>query len=535
MRITEHYAWTRLTEEQQWNLRKDPALFSNWMLREQLRVADSFSYTITNYGTIVTAEGVPPQALGPLLWSAQKEKIIPALEQHKIDMTVDKTRRCGLTTITSVYEGWKAGLSRLFPTCKEVNISMGQRESDEIMDLIRLFLDELPPYLRPIYGAHRDPSSGKKSGRDTVSFIRFANRQASIKALPATPRAGRSLAATDLFLDELAHYPAGLAAKIITSSRSVTEGGGRRIVGSSGNKRIGDGKSFYDIALKDKTSYEAAIARGDPPTKNFIFVSVWEREDRTKEWYDAERLEYPTDADFQQENPETFEQSFGGGGAGMAYSEDWLAACLKLGAEYDRQLAAFEIANPLDDELWLGADWGKNSAAVYLHPLKPFDLYVRGEFLAYETSTLSAETFSAGAYAQAKLLERQTPAGQLWGGYQLRHACYDAAGAQQAISLRNALPEDVSLTPVPFGEYKTTTVEFARVMMRRTFEGQELGRMAISPTGCPQLVKELQSLEVDEEGKIIKPKSGGVTDHAHDAWIAVLAPWADKWANEYRS
>jgi len=488
------------TEAERELIQSDELANALFVEEEKEKVGQSFLYFLENYGSHLPADGGSPEPLQ--MWDYQpKMAEVLAIGNDTICL---KSRRIGFTLIVCHYLVWIAGLSDEKPGARCIAISKNQRDADELLATCRSIVNCLPPYLRPAIGAEAKSAQGQL-GKETTKHFSFPLRDgASIRSLPASSSAARSYTATVLFLDELAFHQN--ADEVWVSAKPTTEGGGQVIVGSTGNGRSGDGKHF--CFLWEQAEREKIM---EP-----IFISWRDREDRTQEWYDETAKTMPTLDKMQQEYPDNPDEAFSGQSENLAFSITSLAEAERTGKEFDNLLTENNLPEAAD-EIEIGIDWGLNSAAVIVYPLAGFGFYIIDELVS---NTDDAETFSKNTLALAfqYAQEHNTKIGRVF---------YDAAGAQQMKSFQRISPPDIRITKVPFNKYKTRTVEFIRLLLKRTKAKEPIGTIAISAR-CEETLKQMRDIKQMEDGRLHKGN-----DHSVDALIAALSQRAVEWDKNY--
>lgn len=463
--------------------------------------AAGFVYFLENYACHRPTGGGDVEPLE--LWPYQRDDMAPALPEER-GVVCLKSRRVGFTLIVIHYLVWRAALKDRNARC--VAISKNAEDASALLDTARLIINHLPPAIRPLTGAQsgqRGPDG--KPGRDNTKVFSFPGTGGQIQSFASSKGAGRSHSATVLFLDELAHIPDGKAEPIWVSALPTIEGGagrdGQVIVGSTGNGKYGDGATFFEV-------WSAAEA-GNSVLKP-IFVSAKDRADRTPfdEWYKRTLALIGSPEMMAQEYPLNSGEALAGQQSGLAFNSSHINAAEAKG----REIEAGGKIIPAGGGIWLGIDWGANSASVFVYPTAGAGLFIAHELVS---ATDDAETFAKAvlSFANAE--------------HKLEQAYYDSAGAQPMRSFARMAPGLV-ITAVPFAKYKRQTVEHIRLLLKRTFDGEETGTIAISPS-CETLLSQMRSLRVKEDGAIDKR----LPDHTFDALIAASAEHGEIWHRRY--
>lgn len=494
--------YLKTSKEERELLKSDELAYAVFVEEEKAKVGESFTYFLENYGSHQPADGGAPEPL--IMWNYQP-KIAEILEKGE-DTICLKSRRIGFTLIVCHYLVWTAGLSAKTPGARCIAISKNQRDADELLATCRTIVNCLPDYLRPAIGSEAKDDTGQVGKESTKHFSFPLRSGASIRSLPSSSSAARSYTATLLFLDELAFHTN--SDEVWVASKPTTEGGGQVITGSTGNGRSGDGAHFY--YLWEQAKKENIM---EP-----IFIPWYDREDRTQEWYDNTLKTMPTVDKMRQEYPATADEAFAGQAENLAFSASAITAAEELGLKYDKMMASGEMP-PADGGVFLGIDWGLNSAAVVVYPLAGFGFYLADELV---TNTDDAETFSRKAIELGGKYAAR-------GGGELERAYYDAAGAQQMKSFQRISPPHIRVTGIPFNKYKMRSLEFTKMLLKRTLAGDEIGFIAISRR-CKVTLTQMRDIKQKEDGRLEKGN-----DHSVDAVLAAMAQQGVIWDREFHN
>jgi hypothetical protein len=489
----------KTTPEERKLLKEDKIAYQVFIEEEKKKVGESFVYFLENYGSHQPADGGAPEPL--IMWNYQP-KIAKVLEKGQ-DTICLKSRRIGFTLIVCHYLVWTAGLSAKTPGARCIAISKNQRDADELLATCRTIVNCLPDYLRPAIGSEAKDDTGQVGKESTKHFSFPLRAGASIRSLPSSSSAARSYTATLLFLDELAFH--NNSDEVWVSSKPTTEGGGQVITGSTGNGRSGDGGHFY--YLWEQARKEEIM---EP-----IFIPWYDREDRTQKWYDDTMKTMPTEDKMRQEYPATAEEAFAGQAENLAFSASAISAAEKLGAQYDEMFSQGALPPP-DGNIFVGIDWGLNSAGIVVYPLAGFGFYLAAELV---TNTDDAETFSKKIIDLGGKVAKRN-------GSELERAYYDAAGAQQMKSFQRIAPPEIRVTGIPFNKYKMRSLEFTRMLLKRTQQGEEIGFIAISKR-CKETLTQMKDIKQKDDGRLEKGN-----DHSVDAVLAAMAQQSVIWDRE---
>ena len=150
--------------------------------------------------------------------------IVDCLENNRFNI-LRKFRQAGCTTISAAYALWMA----IFQEHKTVVfLSVGDTESTEILDRIKIMFDELPIYLKP------------EILQENMHNLKLSTGSV-IKSRPSGKQSGRSLAGSYLFIDEAAFIEH--IDSIWAAVYPIISTGGRAFVLSTVN---GVGNWYYD-------------------------------------------------------------------------------------------------------------------------------------------------------------------------------------------------------------------------------------------------------------------------------------------------
>lgn len=215
-----------------------------------------------------------------------------------------KARQDGFSWLVGAYTAW---LLRFHEHAFVPMISQGQVEAADLLGKVRAILDNLPEPWKVSY----DPDSTLELG--------IKSMHSRARALASTEKAGRSLTATCVIIDEAEfqdYLPLTFAA-----IKPTIDAGGQIIMGSTVNK--GKMKSVF------KQYYRGAPANGW--TKRFW--SVFARPGRDDAWYEEKRKEAAEDETLgmnpdlfmEQEYPRTEEEALAPSRVISAFDMDALA------------------------------------------------------------------------------------------------------------------------------------------------------------------------------------------------------------------
>jgi hypothetical protein len=197
----------------------DPA----WIAQEVMACKADPVHFVDTYCKVQSDEG---KGLVPFrLYDYQKE-VLRAFEEHR-EVIVLKARQLGISELAAAYAVWMANFR---PLNTIIVLSQGEVEAKEFTNKARVCWSHLPDWLRV---SDRDPS--KTSSLELVNGSRILPK-------PATGKAGRSLTAQLLILDEWAHQEA--QREIFTAASPVARSAGNKIIGIS--TANGAGNHFHE-------------------------------------------------------------------------------------------------------------------------------------------------------------------------------------------------------------------------------------------------------------------------------------------------
>lgn len=481
----------RMSEPLADRLSKDSAAYGAFWSRERQLCedpADGFLYWIQNYGSHIDASG---SQLTLELWPWQQE-FCKKLTDSEALISV-KSRRVGMTVLVLHYVIWMALFS---PDSDQGNLaifSLNHKAAKSALKLVRKFLEAQPTGLVPFntWGA-------EGACTDTTEEIGFI-RGSSVVSYAANGGArGQTLRLA--FWDEAARAEGAIdsAQSLAEAIIPAVEGGGQLIVASTGQGRSGRGEVFarlWDRAASKELDWDT------------WFVSRHDRPGRDEAWWKKTLLELG-EMRAEQEYPLDPDQALAGDQEGAHLPVSHINAAVALGTEWKEARAAGEL-QPVGNRIFLGLDWGMNTASVVVFPLSNGDVYIAAE---YQAMAEDAETFTRNLIATALPFTD--------GRATISHLYYDSAGAQQALSMRpvvQALSPKTRPEGVRFNKTRKATVEYIRGALERNVAGAEFARIGIDPS-CHELIRQMKDGRMAEDGDRQKGD-----DHTFDSLIAALA------------
>ena len=150
---------------------------------EYLKCKNDPTYFISKYVKVVhPVRGMVPFKLYPF-----QKVIINALETERFNI-LRKFRQAGCTTIAAAYSVWKC----IFNEHQTIVIlSVGDTESTEVLDRIKIMYEEVPEWMKP------------KATQINAHNLRLENNS-HIKSRPSGKQSGRGLSGSLLIIDEAA-------------------------------------------------------------------------------------------------------------------------------------------------------------------------------------------------------------------------------------------------------------------------------------------------------------------------------------------
>jgi len=244
------------------------------------KCASDPTYFISRYIKVVhPVRGIVPFKLYPF-----QKHIVGCIQDNRFNI-LRKFRQAGCTTVSAAYALWMC----TFQEHKTVVfLSVGDTESTEILDRVRVMHEELPEFLR-------------EKAEGNMHNMKFANGSV-IKSRPSGKQSGRSLSGSLLFIDEAAFIEN--IDTIWAAVYPIISTGGRAFVLSTVN---GVGNWYHEMWLKalngESDFHPIDIAKEDHPEyyrnpdyewlytemeKKGIFIDDWERSTRAnmphKKW-----------------------------------------------------------------------------------------------------------------------------------------------------------------------------------------------------------------------------------------------------------
>ena len=207
-----------------------------------------------------------------------------------------KSRQIGITTILSAYVLHHASYT---PNALALVFSKGERDAWEFLAKSRATYESLPPELqKPL---------AQPDNREQLTFASGSR----IITMPSTEAAGRGLNPTLVVIDE-ADFHEYLDACYNSVKPGLDDNNGQLIMTSTVNP--------YHMASLFQQLYQ------NSPLNGFqrLFFGWRSRPHRNQEWYDERKAQYPDQALFQKEHPETEEEAFAPARAIAAFDLDTL-------------------------------------------------------------------------------------------------------------------------------------------------------------------------------------------------------------------
>lgn len=439
------------------------------------------------------------------LWDFQREAIT-ALHDGGL-VIVLKARRLGLSWIYLAYALW---LAIVQPGVRVLILCKTEGDASELLDRIRRMKERLEadPASAHLLAGLPEP----KKSRDHVTALDVGT--STIKALVGTPAAARSETAGLVLLDEFAFQRK--AGEIWRAILPTAEGGGRVGAISTGNggpDTAADGAEF----AKQWTAANAGL-------NDFagLFFPWQCRPDRDEAWKARTLAMLGDEERFKTEYPETPQDAFVAPDVNLVFDTAAIDAAVRLGAKLDAEREAGTIAPPVGDMLAAGVDWGDfRTHAIPVWELERGGLYLPpGEVQANQADVEDITRLILAAVGQY----------DFWFGEERYDASFKqsnrtfARTAEAQLGPHNPFQHKgrPNTVPVAFGTYKSLTVAYLRMLLRRTLGGEETRVLAISPENTI-LISQLRAYEQADDGKFVKGN-----DDAVDSLIAGAAPVAKR-------
>lgn len=197
-----------------------------------------------------------------------------------------KARQLGISWLVCAYALWLC----LFQGGRVVLLfSQGQLEADELLRRIKALYRRLPDWMRMGNGM-------PQLVKDNTSQLAWDNGS-SIQSLPATPKAGRSFAASLVVMDEFAFMEH--AETLYSAAKpTIEDGGGQLIILSTAN---GEGTLFnnlWDDAVSKLSNFTAAfLPWTSRPTRNQLWYANLSKDASTPRMIQMIKQEYPAAPD----------------------------------------------------------------------------------------------------------------------------------------------------------------------------------------------------------------------------------------------
>lgn len=250
-------------------------------IREIVKCRKNSHYFINEY--IYFYDTQNNQTIDLKLWDFQ-EDYVASFQKDRFIIAL-KSRQLGFTTVTLALALHEIAF---FQNTRILIIAQTESDAMNLLSNIKFMYDHLPDYLKPV------------TGRNSTTILEFPKLNSSIEVKACSPKAGRSIQATHVILDEYAFYNLGksstLDEDIYTSIYPTISKAGKLTIISTPN---GMGNHFHQLITKAKN--------GDSIFK--LFELKWQvRPDRDEAWY-QETLKALGPKKFAQEYECSFLQS----------------------------------------------------------------------------------------------------------------------------------------------------------------------------------------------------------------------------------
>ena len=416
------------------------------------------------------------------LWPFQRD-VITAMENGE-PVIVLKARRLGLSWVVLSFALWLAIFQqgiRVLVLCKT------EGDATELLDRIRRMKERIEN--SPLSSHILENVEKPDKERNAVTTLDVG--ASTIRALVGTPAAARSETAGLVIADEFAFQKR--ADHIWQALAPTIEGGGRLAVVSTGNGRVGDGETFFQL-----------WANSDVMRK--FFFPWMDRPDRDQAWKERQIRLLGDEDRFRVEYPAVEDDAFRMANIVTVYPVEGVQAAVDLGKKFLNE----EIPEPDGGMVELAIDWGEHTFALILWPMAGGGVYVAEE-LVFE----SIEPGEASRLMLERLAAQPWPASK---------ASYDAAGIQAMRTFQATRDQTAGLTElktdkIAFGKWKEETIGYIKRLFNRTKNSHEMGTIAINPA-CENLIRQLLAYQLKDpdQGRVLKKD-----DHGPDALVAGMA------------
>lgn len=173
-----------------------------------------------------------------------------------------KSRQLGITTVNlalALHE------TIFFKNTRILIIAQTEADATNLLDNIKFMYERLPDYMKPV------------TGKDSAKVLEFPKLNSSIEVKACSPKAGRSIQATHVILDEFAFYSRGSKKgtdeEIYKSIYPTVSRKGRLTIISTPN---GMGNKYHELVHKAK--------QGELSTFKFYNWNWEVRPDRDQQW-----------------------------------------------------------------------------------------------------------------------------------------------------------------------------------------------------------------------------------------------------------
>ena len=243
-----------------------------------------------------------------------------------------KSRQIGITTILSAFVLHHASFT---PNALALVFSKWERDAWEFLSKSRATYESLPASLQqPL---------GQPDNREQMTF----QSGARIITMPSTEAAGRGLNPTLVVIDE-ADFHEYLDACYNSVKPGLDDNNGQLVVTSTVNP--------YRIGSLFQQLYQNAPVNGF----NKLFFGWRSRPHRDQAWYDERKVQYPDQALFQKEHPETEEEAFAPARAIAAFDMDVLT---QMKQDLKEPIEKLTLGNGVQANIYQNFQEGKRYAA----------------------------------------------------------------------------------------------------------------------------------------------------------------------------
>jgi hypothetical protein len=469
---------------------------------EEALVPKGFLYYMENYASMEDDSG---NEFGIELWQPQREILWVFFVKEGI---VPKARRFGVTYILRNINCWEVGLAQGLEGIHNIFVSKDEDASNANIPSCKRIMARWPEWLRPSYA------------KENESELQLSNRSkgekfSRLQSFTASPRTARGEGLYRCTSDEVAHH-ANRVAKSVYAAVSSASKYYTHVSTPNGPATVdGDGQFF---AKKIKQGMKNTMLDKPYGKPALVFLASSRHPVYTPEIL-AEKLEDMGADDFLKEFPNTVDDCLRSSLEGIIIKPSVLKAILAKGEELDKLFATKQLGPPYGGTIQLSIDWGEHTHILVVYKLGYREYYVIKEFVH---NSEEITTYASKDISLARLI---------WKNISVVN--YDIGGMGKQlirVFLNHCSYPGLRAQPIPFGDMKLSAINYFKWLGNNTKSGKQWGYVAISPSGCPELARQLEGWHI-EEGKDL-PEKGD--DHGPDSFVCQIAPDSISWQRESR-